>query len=246
MFGTCLRVRKESLKAGEERRRILKVVSQFAVHYSSVKFRVVSDGRVELTTEHCASSNRDNKLVVFSQLFQHRPDDIFQADTKLNSTACLTGIFTKPKTASAKSKSLMLLVNNRIVELTDIFTAVDDAYISCYKSIHLEDITYTVYLSLSIDPKLIDCNVHPTKKVVQIVNSADLCEKITKWVLEVLKAECRIMPFYEQEKMPIRVLIDQSKKGKDAPRESNQLPARTRTDSKQLPLRYYIPQQSVQ
>lgn len=167
-------------------------MSQFAVHYNSVKFRVVCDGRVELVTEQAS------RLIVFGKLFEHRSDDIFQAETKLSESASLTGIFTKPKAASAKSKSLMLVVNNRIVELPDIFSAVDDAYVNCFKSIHMEDITFMVYLSLSIDPQLIDCNVHPTKKIVQIVNSSDLCGRISKWVLEVLKAECKIMSFYEQ------------------------------------------------
>lgn len=211
------------------------------MHYSRVKFRVLSDGKVELATEPTSGSIAGSRLVVFSQLFEHRPDDVFEAEREFDSSTSVSGIFTKPKTATAKSKSLMLMVNNRIVELPEVFSAVEEGYANCYKSIHVEDIAYTVYLSLSIDPRMIDCNVHPTKKVVHIVNSSHLCDKISKWVLDILKAQCRIISFYDQQPMPPRIVVDQADKSKRVPADPSKLTSKIRTDSREIPITYYLP-----
>lgn len=70
------------------------------------------------------------------------------------------------KLNSCKGKTLLLNINNRIVESQDIFKAVDTAYSLCYQSIHEDTENYYVYLNLKIDSRQIDCNVHPTKKSI--------------------------------------------------------------------------------
>lgn len=79
----------------------------------------------------------------------------------------------------AKSKAISLIVNNRIVEIPQLYTAVDESYCNLYNSIHYSDVTYNVYLSIKMDPKYIDCNVHPTKKTVNIINCSIFCKQLT-------------------------------------------------------------------
>jgi DNA mismatch repair ATPase MutL len=108
-----LAVRRESLKAGEEKRRVIKIISVFALHYSSVRFRLMCDGKVELTTEHNAGNQPDSQLSIFSKLYETSINDIFRAETELDTHTKLSSILTKTKIS--KGKTLILLVNNRIV-----------------------------------------------------------------------------------------------------------------------------------
>ena len=43
-----------------------------------------------------------------------------------------------------------------------------------------------------MDQKLVDCNIHPTKKEVRIVGGHRLAEGIIKWVSEALKSNYKV------------------------------------------------------
>lgn len=116
---------------------------------------------------------------IFSEIFSLQKSSIFFAETKLDSTH-IKGIFSKLSTS--KSKTLILFINNRLVQYTDIQKAIEKAYSACYNSIHEHLETFNVYLSIEVDQKIVDCNIHPTKKEVRIVGGHRIAEDIIKWV----------------------------------------------------------------
>lgn len=59
--------RKRSLSAADEKKRVLKVISQFATHHSSIRFKLKSDGRIIFSSQNIVgnSSVQVNKKPFF-------------------------------------------------------------------------------------------------------------------------------------------------------------------------------------
>ena len=87
---------------------------------------------------------------------------------------------------------MLLNVNNRIVDNPEILKLVEKSYSECYQSIHEENEGFFVYLSIDIDPKMVDCNQHPSKKVVCFSGADIIYENIQKWLLSCIKEESSI------------------------------------------------------
>lgn len=82
------------------------------------------------------------------------------------------------KLNACKGKTLLLNINNRIIENSELFKAIEKGYSEGYQSIHAEMESFYVYLSLWINPKSIDCNIHPTKKNVSIFGGREIYDHI--------------------------------------------------------------------
>ena len=52
--------------------------------------------------------------------------------------------------------------------------------------------TYYVYLSITIDPKRIDCNIHPSKKIIGFFNADKIYQEIYQEILNTIKMESAI------------------------------------------------------
>lgn len=117
-------------------------------------------------------------MQIFQQITKLSFDKFsYVAPCKLNNLSIeVQAIVTKIN--SCKGKTLMLNINNRIVDNLDLFKVVEKAYSECYQSIHEDNQSFWVYLSLKVDPKLIDCNVDPTKKAVGLFASEKSYEPI--------------------------------------------------------------------
>ena len=96
------------------------------------------------------------------------------------------------KLNTAKGKTLLLNVNNRIVDNPEVTKAVERAYAECYQSIHEDNEGFFVYLSVELDPRRIDCNQHPSKKTVGFFGADKIYENIYNWVLQQIKEESSI------------------------------------------------------
>ncbi|KAK4199676.1 putative DNA mismatch repair protein Mlh1 [Triangularia verruculosa] len=86
---------------------------------------------------------------------------------------------------STKKTTLLLFINNRCVESTNIRKAIEQTYASFLpKNGHP-----FVYLSLEIDPRRVDVNVHPTKQEVNFLNEDEtiqaVCEHLRSKLAEV-------------------------------------------------------------
>jgi DNA mismatch repair ATPase MutL len=104
------------------------------------------------------------KMKVFQQITKLSYDKFTYLSKELLEDVRVEGIITKLNTI--KGKTLLLNVNSRIVENAEIIKMVEKAYSECYQSIHEENEGFFVYLAVDIDPRKIDCNQHPSKKIV--------------------------------------------------------------------------------
>lgn len=189
LFGN-LETRRSSLSAAEEKKRIVKLVSHFALHYHYIKFSLESEKGSELSTDLRNYKVSESKMKVFQTITKLPYDKFTYLPKQLLEDVKIEAIITKLNTI--KGKALLLNVNNRIVDNPDITRAVERAYSECYQSIHEDNETFFVYLSLDLDPRKIDCNQHPSKKVVGFFGGDRLYENVYGWVLQHIKEESSI------------------------------------------------------
>ncbi|EAR96035.2 DNA mismatch repair protein, putative (macronuclear) [Tetrahymena thermophila SB210] len=180
--------RRKSLNVNEEKKRVLKLIGQFAMHHAKLRFKFKSDNQIQFSSHSVLGSTE-----------LQRREQIMQQITKIadkSFTSCesesteyqvkFKGTFSNIG-ATKKYKEITLFINNRLVECESIKKAVERSYQSCYQSIHEEEGGYFCYLSLEMNPKNLDPNVHPTKKEVKFLFEYEIAKEIESWIFENLK-----------------------------------------------------------
>lgn len=128
-----------------------------------------------------------------------------------------------------KKTTLLLFINNRSVESSNIKKAVEQTYSAFLpKSGHP-----FVYLSLEIDPQRVDVNVHPTKREVNFLNEDEIIQCVCENIREKLAAVDTSRTFMTQTLLPGTILPSGTSQDADEP--SSKGP----TTSRKTPARPY-------
>ncbi|KAI1436614.1 histidine kinase-like ATPase [Xylaria sp. CBS 124048] len=128
-----------------------------------------------------------------------------------------------------KKTTLLLFINNRSVESSNIKKAVEQTYASFLpKSGHP-----FVYLSLEIDPQRVDVNVHPTKREVNFLNEDEIIQCVCETVREKLAAVDTSRTFMTQTLLPGTILSDSTSQN------AEKVPSKTPGASQKAPARAY-------
>jgi DNA mismatch repair protein MLH1 len=164
--------RKAFRSASEEFNKILDVVGRYAVHCSGVAFscKKYGESAAILSTPASASTLDSIRMVyqgtVANELIEFSSEDA-RYGFKANGWASNANYHVKKTT-------LLLFINHRSVESSNIRKAVEQTYSSFLpKGGHP-----FIYLSLEIDPQRVDVNVHPTKREVNFLNEDEIIENI--------------------------------------------------------------------
>ncbi|KAI0435329.1 histidine kinase-like ATPase [Xylaria sp. FL1042] len=97
-----------------------------------------------------------------------------------------------------KKTTLLLFINNRSVESSNIKKALEQTYSTFLpKSGHP-----FIYLSLEIDPQRVDVNVHPTKREVNFLNEDEIIQCVCETIREKLAAVDTSRTFMTQTLLP--------------------------------------------
>ena len=141
--------------------------------FPNIKFSISHNGK-----EILKWNGSDNFLDLVSYLFSKTLADkllfvdknIILKDSELN----IKAYFTKPEHIENTRNNMYFFVNNRY-----FFSAsFSQAVLKAYEGI-LEKGKYPVcFLFLNLDPSLIDCNIHPTKKDIKIQNESSIFSAI--------------------------------------------------------------------
>lgn len=121
LFGN-LETRRSSLNPVEEKKRIIKLVSHFSLHYHYIKFSLESEKGSELSTDFRNYKVSESKMKVFQIITKLPYDKFTYLPKQLLDDVKIEAIITKLNTI--KGKALLLNVNNRIVENPEITKAV--------------------------------------------------------------------------------------------------------------------------
>ncbi|RDX54602.1 DNA binding protein [Lentinus brumalis] len=189
--------------SSEEYARIVDVVSRYAIHNPTVSFtcKKVGTPSPDVSTPsssttgqairllygqtlakellHVTASSTDKKgAKTDEQLDGEDEDEDMSEDTEAWSAEAH---FTNAN-YQAKKMTLLLFINHRLVESSRIKRALEAAY----NGVLAKGASPFVYLSLQIDPRSVDVNVHPTKKEVHFLNEDAIIERIADVIQQAL------------------------------------------------------------
>lgn len=158
--------------ASEEYNKILDVVGRYAIHCDGVAFSCKKHGEASTTiSTHSNSSTVDRIRQIHGGSVANELIEFTSSDNKWGYRA--RG-WTTNANYHVKRTTLLLFINHRSVENTNIRKAIEQTYSTFLpKGGH----PFT-YLSLDIDPHRVDVNVHPTKREVNFLNEDEIIEKI--------------------------------------------------------------------
>ena len=188
--------RKAFRSASEEYNKILDMVGRYAVHCQGVAFSCKKHGESSTSlaiNETAGTVDRIRQIhgaSVANELVEFRAED-----KRFGFTA--EG-WTTNANYHVKKTTILIFINHRCVESTNIRKAVEQTY-----SIFLPKGGHPfTYLSLEIDPARVDVNVHPTKREVNFLNEDEIIELICNEIRSKLAAVDTSRTFMTQTLLP--------------------------------------------
>ncbi|TFL07271.1 histidine kinase-like ATPase [Pterulicium gracile] len=172
--------------SSDEYARILDVVTKYAIHNPTVAFscKKIGSSGSEVSTPGNSRVPDAIRLLFGSTIAKElltskassnagslsQPDTSDSQDSEAWSAEAH---FTSPN-HQAKKTTFLLFINHRLVESPRIKKSIE----SIYSAILPKGSYPFVYLSIQIDPRSIDVNVHPTKQTVHFLNEDVITEQI--------------------------------------------------------------------
>lgn len=174
-------------KESIEHSKVLEVVQRYAIHYPHVafacrKFSGSNSSAFELSTTGGQLNSRD---VIGTIWGQNLANELFPFEVKSEEPPFSCRGFASNPNHSARSSTLILFINNRLVDCAPLKRAVE----AVYQPVLPRHQHPWVYLALDVDPATIDVNVHPTKMEVQFLHE----EIISQRIQETLSSQLRTM-----------------------------------------------------
>ncbi|XP_050681284.1 DNA mismatch repair protein Mlh1 isoform X1 [Leptidea sinapis] len=188
--------RKRALRSpNEEYTHIMEVVGGYAVHNSHVGFTLKKFGEKTDIKTPINSSVIENVRIIHGNAIARELLEIELNDDQLKMS--VKGYVTNVNYSNKKG-TMLLFINHRLVDCQTMKKAIDSVY-STYLP---KNARAFVYLSIELDPKNVDVNVHPTKHEVQFLYEEQIIDKI-KCCIEAKLLSCnssRVM--YTQARLP--------------------------------------------
>ncbi|XP_054268512.1 DNA mismatch repair protein Mlh1 [Macrosteles quadrilineatus] len=228
--------RRKALKSpSEEHARVLDVVSRYAVHNPKVGFTLKKQGEglVDLRTEP-DSTHKDNIRIIYGNNITR---ELLEINTEDEGLQLKVNGYISNVNFSTKKPIFLLFINNRLVDSSAIRKSLDSVY-----GLYLPKGSHPfIYLSLFMNPRNLDVNVHPTKHEVNFLHEEAVIERIKKEVEKMLLGANTSRTFFTQARLPD--LPEVIKANDKAPTVSaNKL---VRTDSTAQKLDKFFPSQSA-
>ena len=157
---------------------IVMYVHNMALSYPSISFRLVNDDKELFYTD-----GSGNLLKVIHSIYGSDVTKKMISVSAQGDDYFVSGYISLPEVTRASRNYISTLVNGRVVRNSILNKTINDAY-SDYK----EDSRYPiVILNISVDPTLLDVNIHPSKLDIKFSNLDDLKELITNMIRDAIR-----------------------------------------------------------
>lgn len=164
--------RKAFRSSADEFNKIIDMVGKYAIHSQGVGFscKKAGESSVSLSVQSSATA-MDRIRQIYGSNVANELLELSASDERWGFKA--SGLVTNAN-YHIKKTTLILFINHRCVESTNIKKSVEQVYAAFLpKGGHP-----FVYLSLEIDPARVDVNVHPTKREVHFLNEDEIVQEI--------------------------------------------------------------------
>jgi DNA mismatch repair protein MutL len=137
--------------------RLLEIIYGYALSNPDITFQIYRDGKLINSLKKDTLKSRIRTLLGTSAF-----NFLIPIDAK-DDHVVLSGFISKPQGASTNASNQFLFVNNRFIKLKDFTKAIKSAY----GTLLPHDVYPPFVLFVSLNPNLIDVNVHPKKLEVR-------------------------------------------------------------------------------
>lgn len=164
-------------KGSTEFAHIHEIVESLALAYPKIVFQLLNQGEVVLKT---SGSGKLAETMVELEFVSPRAELISVTGVDMRFGMAVFGNVGRPPLCRGDRKAIVTIVNSRIVRCPLALKALDYAFSDLIpKGKHP-----IAVLNVTIDPHLVDVNVHPTKKEIRYSNSSDVYLTIQKALVE--------------------------------------------------------------
>ncbi|GAA5863109.1 hypothetical protein JCM8547_002800 [Rhodosporidiobolus lusitaniae] len=172
--------------ASEEYARIVAVVNAYSIHNSGIamsckKMGAAATATADINTTTIAST-LDNIGAHYGEGVRRELVEVKVEDELLN---VKVRAWCSNANYQGKKGTFLFFINNRYVDCTPLKRALE----AFYSRLLAKGTHPFVYLSLEIDPRMIDVNVHPTKKEVGFEDEDEIVELVCEKLGEVIQEQ---------------------------------------------------------
>ncbi|KAK4126130.1 DNA mismatch repair protein MutL [Parathielavia appendiculata] len=180
----------------DEYNKIIDMVGRYAIHCSNVAFSCKKHGESSTSIAVQASASCLDRI---RQIYGGSvANELTEFSTSNDRWAFKAKGLATNANHSTKKTTVLLFINHRCVESSNIRKAIDQTYSAFLpKNGHP-----FVYLSLEIDPRRVDVNVHPTKREVNFLNEDEIIQAICEHIRSKLAAVDASRTFVTQSLLP--------------------------------------------
>lgn len=163
---------------------IIDFLSQMALAYKDIKFRLINNGNVLFATN--GDGNRFNTIVrVYKNVDPKNLTAVNYEEGKLK----LEGYISTPAQSKNSRSSQIFFVNGRVVHSK----VMEKGLMEGYRERIFEARHPVAYLFLETDPADLDVNIHPNKREVRFDKEADIIDFMTRAIRSCLNTEAAMV-----------------------------------------------------
>ena len=165
---------------GAESGMIIDFLSQMALAYKDVKFRLINNGKVLFATT--GDGNRLNSII---RIYKDVDAKNMVPLTYQEGNMALEGYISTPAFSKTTRGSQIFFVNGRVVNSK----VMEKGTSLGYKERLFEGRYPVVYLFLTTDPAALDVNIHPNKREVRFDHENEIVDFISRGIITALATE---------------------------------------------------------
>lgn len=155
------------------------VVTKIALAYPEVSLKLIIDGRTVLFT-----TGKGDPLETVYRLYGVEVAEKIIPIDYLTPDFRIQGYLGLPEIAKSNRYSMMMILNKRTVNSGKVLSALIEAYKDFLPPVRFP----FVILNLTVDPQLVDVNVHPSKKEVRFSKENELIQLLVKNIPQTLRS----------------------------------------------------------
>lgn len=162
---------------------VTEYINKLALSHSDIRFTLINNGNVILKTD-----GSGNLLKTIKEIYGMDVTKKMIEVSGENEDYRIEGYISVPEVNRSSRNHMITLVNGRVVRNMDLNRVINDSYHS-YKPDNRYPI---VVLNITVDPILIDVNIHPTKQDIKFSKMETLLELVNSMIKQKLNKQVLI------------------------------------------------------